>query len=225
MPTASADRLISRLGAPDPRFAHPLVKPLPRWSLLICEIFDLLDTDQSGLLDLGEYMQLATMGASPFSFMLADKDNSGSVDKAEFLAVHLDSPAATELPEGVLEGCCIAMKQHLQSLKPMPKSQLDRPALLTKLFQVFDSDGDGEMDYEEFQRYSTTDEMQLLTAKWFSFMDGSQGDGDGKVSLQEWLKGMGMLNQHLTDMKFEAWLMDIVHHVKSVRASSSNRST
>ena len=166
-------------------------------------------------------MRLATLGASPFNFMLADKDNSGTVDKAEFLAVHLDSPAATELPESVLEGCCIQMKQHLQNLKPVPKSQLDRPALLTMLFQVFDADGDGEIDYEEFQRYSTTEDMQILMAQWFSFMDGSQGDGDGKVSLQEWLKVMGMLNQHLTDMKFEAWLMDIVHHVKSVRAEQA----
>ena len=185
------------------------VKPLPRWTLLVSEIFDILDVDKNGTLDLGEYMALATMGASPFSFFFADKDGNGSVDAAEFLALHVDSPAAAELTETELEACCLSMKKHLQERKPMLKSQVDREALLTRLFEVFDADGDGEIDYFEFQQYTTNPDMEEMMALWFTAID-SQGNSDGKIQLSEFLKTMGMLNQHMTDMKFEMWLMNII---------------
>ena len=110
------------------------------------------------------------------------------------------------------------MKTHLLEKKPMPKSQLDRPALLAKLFQVFDSDGDGEIDYFEFQEYATNQEMSALMTVWFAVID-EQGNKDGKVQLDEWLATMGMLNQHMTDMKFEAWMWNIINHVIAVRAA------
>ena len=111
-----------------------------------------------------------------------------------------------------LEQCCLAMKSYLVNRKPMPTSQIDRPALLTKLFQAFDSDGDGAVDYFEFQQYTTDPDMEEMMAVWFSAID-SQGNGDGQVTLDEWLATMGMLNQHMTDMKFEAWLMGIIQHI------------
>ena len=204
------EKLVAACSTPDARFDHPVVKPMPRWALLVGEIFDLLDADKNGTLDLGEYMGMASMGASPFSFFFADKDGNGTVDAAEFLALHLDAPEVADMSETDLEQCCLAMKSHLVNRKPMPKSQIDRPALLTKLFEAFDADGDGEVDYFEFQQYTSNPEMEEIMAVWFSAID-SQGNGDGSIQLAEWLRTMGMLNQHMTDMKFEAWLMGIIY--------------
>ena len=124
MPPTSAERLVQQLNAPDPRFEHPVVRPLPRWALLVGEIFDIIDVDRNGHLDLGEYMALATGGASPFSFFFADKDGSGTVDKAEFLAMHLDSPEAGRMTETALEGCCTQMKRHLLNRRELRRDGL-----------------------------------------------------------------------------------------------------
>lgn len=221
MPAASVELVLAGLSkTSDERFEGVKtfngvpVKPLPRWTLLVGEIFEILDVDKSGTLDLGEYMALAAGGASPFSFFVADKDGNGTIDSAEFLAMHLDHPAVAQMTETELEAICLAMKTHLRTRKPMPKSQLDRPALLAQLFAAFDSDGDGEVDYMEFQQFTDNPEMEEMMAMWFSAID-SQGDGDGKIQLAEWIKTMGHLNQHMTDMQFERWLFGLIMLVNS----------
>ena len=56
---------------------------------------------------------------------------------------------------------------------------------------------------------SQAPDMEEMMALWFTAID-SQGNSDGKIQLSEFLKTMGMLNQHMTDMKFEMWLMNII---------------
>ena len=217
--------ILDKRDKPDTRFANisgggQVVKPMPRWTLLLADIFELLDADKSGTLDLGEYLALGSDPMAPLRFAIGDRDGSGSIDKAEFIAFHMEAPPVAMMTESEIEGACIAMKNYLikKNEKYVLKSQMDRKKLLTMLFMIFDADGDGEVDYEEYQSYSTTPEMAALMDFWFSFMD-SMGNSDGKITLDEWINVMSMLNVQMTDVAFEKWMMRIVTHIKQCRAA------
>ena len=220
MPSEGVARILEKRGVPDSRFEHPVVKPMPRWTLLLADIFELLDADKNGTLDLGEYLALGQDPMAPLRFVMGDADRSGSMDKAEFIAFHMEAPSVALMSESEIEGACVAMKNYLikKSEKYVLKSQMDRKKLLTMLFMIFDADGDGEVDYNEYQAYSTTPEMAALMDFWFAFMD-STGNSDGKISLDEWLNVMSMLNVQMTDVAFEKWMMAIVGHIKKCRAA------
>jgi len=223
MAPAHIDCILERLHVADPRFEHPkeanghvltaVVQPMPRWGLKIFECFDLLDTDRSGTVDLGEYLALG----SPFSFLdLAGGSEDGTISRDGFLKWYLERGAASGLTETELELTCDQMKEWLKKRPPLPTSNLDRPRMLTKLFRLYDSDGNGELDPNEFAQYATTDLAKQTIGAWFEYCD-KIGDRDGKVQLDEWLKAMAMLNQSKSDEEFAAEMEATYEHINRVR--------
>ena len=221
---ARASSHLDRLHTLDPRFEHPkeanghvlaaVVEPMPRWGLKILECFDLLDADRSGTVDLGEYMALG----SPLSFLdLTGGSEDGTVGRDEFLRWSLERGAASGLTETKLELTCDQMKEWLKKRPALPTSNLDRPRLLAKLFRLFDSDGNGELDPNEFAQYATTPLAKQSIGAWFEYCD-KIGDRDGKIQLDEWLKAMAMLSQSQSDEDFVAEMEATYDHIKRVRA-------
>lgn len=225
MPAESVARIIAAQTTPDTRFegvktfnGHT-VKPFPRWILQIGQIFELLDADKNGVVDLGEYL---AMGASPISFMLSDKSGTGLITRAEFLNIHMDDdgPRSQGLTETQIEDACNAMVSYLREKPAMLKTLIDRDGLLTRLFQWFDIDGDGVISWDEMQSYTTNMEMAQMMDMLHGHMD-KQGNSDGDVDLDEWIPTFRMLTQNMSDEKFEMWLMNIEHHMEALRAAEA----
>jgi len=219
MPQTGVDAILEHKSKPDSRFDHPVVAPPPRWSLIIGEVFDILDADKNGTVDLGEYLAMGSHLAG--AFMMNDKSGTGAINKTTFLAVHLNDARVIDgaFTETELESMAGAMKKYLLNRTPLLKTQIDREGFLTVLFQAFDFDGDGEIDWMEMQQYSTNMEMAMMMDMLYNHMD-AVGNKDGVIQLGEWVTGFSQLTQQMSDEQFEPWLMSIVHHIKSVRAAA-----
>ena len=72
-----------------------------------------------------------------------------------------------------------------------------------------DKDGNGSIDLEEFLATAKAGDDQTQLEMMFHFMDGQQ-TSDGKITLDEWIAGMGELNNSEEDFNRE---MDSVMQV------------
>ena len=81
----------------------------------------------------------------------------------------------------------------------------ERLASLKKIFKDMDVDGDGTVDLNEYK--ASTSNATLLAL--FNHMDQS-GDGNGTLTLDEWLSTMAKVGKSMTDEQFEADLLSMI---------------
>jgi Ca2+-binding EF-hand superfamily protein len=224
MQAAQTERVLERLHVADTRFFLDEPVKTPSMRHILTEIFNLLDEDNDGGLDLGEYLALAETVAPeyrslfPTTFLFIDGDSSGKVSLEEWLAQMQNAPDTT-LPETeAFEKQCIDVKAYLKQLPRPSESAIDRKKISTDLFEAFDSDGDGVVELREFLTIAGDAQTAALMCMWFQYMD-RLGDGDGKVQLSEWLEFSELYNKRTSDADFERGakeMLDFVAYVKSL---------
>lgn len=170
-------------------------------------IFKSMDTDGDGSVDIAEY-RAATDNQTMlnlFKFMDGKGNNDGSLDLDEWLTTMSKV------------GLSMSDEQFEKDLGSMIKESSIAPGLaperLQKLKEIFvsmDTDGDGSVDLGEY-RAATSNPTML---KLFEFMDG-QGNGDGSLSLDEWLGTMSKVGGSMTDEQFETDLVSMLRMSKA----------
>ena len=86
--------------------------------------------------------------------------------------------------------------------------------MLKDIFESMDVDGDGSVDVAEYR--TSTDNKTML--KLYQLMD-KRGDGNGSLSLDEWLTTMSLVGRSMTDAAFERDLASMLRPSNEVIAS------
>jgi len=94
---------------------------------------------------------------------------------------------------------------------------LDRSALLEKVFKAMDADGNGKVDMAEFLTSAKSGEEEMELSMIQSFMDGN---GDGKLSLEEWKNGMTTMFGSAEDAAFEKELKSMLQAVEGAKMAA-----
>ena len=79
---------------------------------------------------------------------------------------------------------------------------VDREATLALVFKMLDSDKNGFLDLAEFKSAMDAEVGESKTAAYFAWMD-AQGNSDGKLQLDEWVKCMIDTQDLNDDAEFE----------------------
>ena len=114
-----------------------------------------------------------------------------------------------------------ASKADPRASKADPRASSAEPALpparlqmLKDIFESMDVDGDGSVDVAEYR--TSTDNKTML--KLYQLMD-KRGDGNGSLSLDEWLTTMSLVGRTMTDAAFERDLASMLRPSNEVIAS------
>jgi hypothetical protein len=78
-----------------------------------------------------------------------------------------------------------------------------RVTLLRQVFSKMDADASGSVDPKEFLDLRDGGDEDAALPFIFEYLDG-EGDGDGMLSLDEWVSGMQRMGEQLDDAAFEA---------------------
>ena len=204
MAPAHVERVLEGLArTEDARF---ILDPLPPRSFTLANmVFDTLDVDKSGDLDLGEYMAMVGhlppqyRDAFPSSFLATDMDGSGTVSRDEWLRLMLGQRYAID-DEYAFEQLLIQLQAYLKQLT-IPPSKIDRTALIDKLFSAFDIDGNGEVELQEYMMMARSQGHAMELFGWFVYMD-SLGKADGAIQISEFRAATAMFCKYLNDTDF-----------------------
>jgi Ca2+-binding EF-hand superfamily protein len=169
----------------------------------LTQIFKSMDTDGDNLVDIAEY-RAATSNQTMlklFAYMDQKGDKDGRLSLEEWLATM--STVGLSMSDEVFE------KDLMSMVKPMDEMVAalapERLASLKKVFKEMDIDGDGTVDFKEYK--ASTSNATLLAL--FTHMDES-GDGNGELTLDEWLSTMAKVGNSMTDEQFEADLLSMI---------------
>uniref|UniRef100_A0A7S2H3Z5 EF-hand domain-containing protein n=1 Tax=Haptolina brevifila TaxID=156173 RepID=A0A7S2H3Z5_9EUKA len=118
------------------------------------------------------------------------------------------APTTTELkPEAMTVPTTTTPSEPAQSKATTEVSAgpLDRSALLKQVFEAIDKDKNGMVDIKEFMNTADKEDKEMELTMLHSFMDDTTngGNGDGKLSLEEWINGMSVLSGSSNDADFE----------------------
>jgi len=137
------------------------------------------------------------------------------------------SPKAAETsdapPESATEQVGAAQELPATAL-PESADKLDRRALLERVFAAMDADGNGKVDAREFAAQAKSKaEADMELPMLMHFMDdpASGGDGDGKLSLDEWISGMQFMIGSASDAMFEKEMHDILQVLEGVKMANA----
>jgi len=199
---ATADAAPEKYAAAAPKpakaaSAKPLTsKPAGGWDMK--EVFKQFDTDGDGVLDMGEFQRafraigLKKRDGSKFQvdqamFNSFDKNGDGKIDIKEFdTGLH---KATRKKIEGLLDAGW-KFDADLWAKSVERHAHWD----MAKVFKQFDTNGDGELDMDEFKRAfralglkKRDGDKYAVDQEMFKSFDTS---GDGKVQLEEFEKNM-----------------------------------
>lgn len=169
----------------------------------LTEIFKSMDTDGDGQVDLAEFRSATSNPTMVKLFHYMDEmgNSNGSLTLNEWIStMYTVGKSLTEE----------AFDRDLASMHK-PQNELVvglEPARLAKLkstFMAMDMDGDGTVDLAEYKA-STSNPTML---KLFDLMD-SGGNGNGELTLDEWLAVMSKVGKSMSDEQFEADLLSMI---------------
>ena len=105
---------------------------------------------------------------------------------------------------------CAASTSNAAPSGDKPPGKVDRKGLCKKVFQAMDSDGDGYVDINEFMATQKGGDDPMEATMLFHMLD-SQKKSDGKLELDEFIKGMALLGSD--DATFKKEMEDVLAHL------------
>jgi Ca2+-binding EF-hand superfamily protein len=105
---------------------------------------------------------------------------------------------------------CAASTSNAAPSGDKPPGKVDRKGLCKKVFQAMDSDGDGYVDINEFMTTQKGGDDPMEATMLFHMLD-SQKKSDGKLELDEFIKGMALLGSD--DATFKKEMEDVLAHL------------
>ena len=123
-------------------------------------------------------------------------------------AVFNRAPRAPEQPAIAPMGCAASTSNA--PIGDKPPGKVDRKGLCKKVFQAMDSDGDGYVDINEFMATQKGGDDPMEATMLFHMLD-SQRKSDGKLELDEFIKGMALLGTD--DATFKKEMEDVLAHL------------
>ena len=138
------------------------------------EAFDLFDTDGSGFIDAKELKAvLCALGFEPTKDEIrkmisdADKDGSGTINFDEFIGI---------------------MTKKMGERDPRDE--------MIKAFRLFDDDETGMITFKKLKRVATELGESITDEELQEMIDEADRDGDGQVSLDDFLRIMKKANMY-----------------------------
>ena len=169
--------------------------------LLLRRVFVRMDADKSGSVSLEEFKALGDENVGADQSTAFFKWIEGALGNADGeLTADEWVPFVLEMEEGTTD-------EEFQQLVDDWMDILERKRRLTILKTVFskmDADMSGEVDLEEFSNLEDGETGELGLETVFRYLDENYGDGDGVVSLDEWLLGMRKMSEDMNEDEFEA---------------------
>ena len=157
---------------------------------LLVDVFDSMDVDGSGTVDIAEYRSAVgneTMRAF-FAYIDAQGVADGELTLGEWLAGMGQLGAAMSDAEFFAE-----LDGHLVKVEMSNR----RKATLTEIFAAMDADHDGNVSLDEYRAAVASTTMR----SFFEYIDG-KGVADGFLTLGEWLAGMSEIGASMSDAEF-----------------------
>ena len=178
-----------------------------------------MDTDGDGAIDIAEY-RAATSNPTMiklFTLMDSQGEKDGSLSMSEWLNVM--TKVGHSMTDEQFEADLVGLMKTTavaEAAKALPPARLQR---LKEVFKSMDLDEDGTVDISEYRAATSNDTM----IKLFTHMDSS-GDGNGELTLDEWLQIMSKVGQSMSDEQFESDLLGLIKPPpESAQALSANR--
>ena len=155
---------------------------------LLVDVFDSMDVDGSGTVDIAEYR--SAVGNETMKAFFAYIDAQGVADG--FLT-------REEWAKGMgLLGANMSTAQYESELRAMLAAGAGAAeARLATIFKAMDTDLDGKVSLAEYRSAVAGETMRAF----FEYID-AQGGADGELTLGEWLAGMGQLGAAMSDAEF-----------------------
>jgi Ca2+-binding EF-hand superfamily protein len=155
------------------------------------KLFDELDTDGNGVLDLQEFraglvqfgMEVSENDAKLLMSFI-DTDGNGVLDEEEFKRGAPLSVSSCGSAAGTLE---LELDKHIKKLLARLMSELSDPAglaLLRSKFDELDADGSGVLDLQEFHAGLLSFGMEVSENDAKSLLSVFDPDGDGELSCE-----------------------------------------
>ena len=98
-----------------------------------------------------------------------------------------------------------------------------RETLLRQVYTLMDADCSGSVDASEFENLTDGSEEDIARlATLYEYLDGGngQGDGDGEISIEEWVEGMKAMAADMEDEDFDAelakWSVNLAKNQRQV---------
>ena len=179
---------------------------------LLTDIFKALDTDGDGAITKEEFEERVAHPTlkSAFAFIDSQGNSDGMLQLDEWLRVigqlgesYSDEAFEAEFSTIISEKAAEQLKE--EAVAAMPELPASRLELLTGIFKALDTDGDGAITKEEFEERVAHPTLKSA----FAFID-SQGNSDGMLQLDEWLRVIGQLGESYSDEAFEAEFSTII---------------
>ena len=187
---AGGGRLAERHAAMARRLAHEVTEEL-REALLddgyedLASAFDRMDVDRNGYLTAAELKRglrsLTGVGLSSAALDLLmgelDADGDNEIDYNEFVDAFRRSTSAKQLAGDVTMLLRKRLRTHRHDL--------------TRVFNEYDTNGDGVLSVDEFKRGLREEGIRLSSAETAELMSVFDKDGDSRIDYREFLEVLG----------------------------------
>ena len=169
---------------------------------MIHSVFKAMDADGSGEIDEAEFMS-----------MFSDKESKHAKRFLETIdGIHAGDAAAGDGQLNAKEFCEFMVDYTSRMREDAFKDQIEkwhanvrgsgRRLLLRKVFFAMDADKSGSISLEEFRALASESEGQDDAADLFRWIEGSEGDGDGELTVDEWVPFVLEREKQRTDADF-----------------------
>jgi len=176
--------------------------PIDRHALLHT-IFVAMDADKSDYIDAEEFKSIfSDIGEKDSDARLAEIDATRSRHGTE------DGKLTAE------EFCEFMLEYMADWADPVFQETIDkwttrlaasyRKLLLRRVFAKMDTDRNGTVSLEEFRQLADDDVGAENSATFFNWIENAEGDGNGKLSPDEWVPYVHALEAGTSDEEFEA---------------------
>ena len=187
--------------------------------LLLRRVFSRMDVDRSGTVTIEEFRALNDAIA-------ADSTNSAAAVFAEIEAVEGNGDGELTSDEWVpfvLEQQAGRTDEEFHALVDGWLEVLEskkRETLLRQAFAKMDNDGSGTVSLEEFENLKEEGGDNTFLLAVYQHLDTEYGDGDGDLSVDEWIRGMTAMGEDMDDEAFEAqvamWMENLAKNHRKV---------
>ncbi len=179
--------------------------PIDRHALLH-KVFVAMDADRSDYVDAQEFKSIfSELSEKSSDARLAEIDATrGRGDKDGRLS-------APEFCEFMLEYMADRSDAHFQETIDTWMERLAasyRKLLLRRVFAKMDTDNSGAVSLEEFKQIADDDVGAQNSETFFRWIERCKGDGDGKLTPEEWVPFVLEQEQETTDAQFETMVAE-----------------